>query len=80
MNTDDNAKIEFSAPWYLYVDTGALNWDLLDESTAGPMPYLTGVNSVGERIDFLASLEQAYRDRGRWKEAERVEEALGQLE
>ena len=80
LNTDDNAKIEFSAPWYLYVDTGALNWDLLDESTAGPMPYLTGVNSVGERIDFLALLEQAYRDRGRWKEAERVEEALGQLE
>ena len=80
LNTDDNAKIEFSSPWYLYVDTGALNWELLDESTAGPMPYLQGANGVGVEIDFLAALEAAYRDRGRPKEAELVEEAMGRME
>ncbi|MEE8349361.1 MAG: fused MFS/spermidine synthase [Acidobacteriota bacterium] len=80
LNTDDNAKIEFSAPWYLYVDTGALNWELLDDSTAGPMPYLTGLNGVEERVEFLISLEEAYRERGRPQDAERVQEALLRLE
>jgi spermidine synthase len=80
LNTDDNAKIEFSAPWYLYVDTGALNWKLLEDSTAGPMPYLVGVNGVEERIDFLTLLERAYRARGRPQEARLVKEALLQLE
>jgi len=80
LNTDDNAKIEFSSPWYLHANTGALNWELLDESTAGPMPYLVGVNGAAAGIDFLTALEAAYRDRGRRKEAELVEEAMGRME
>ena len=80
LNTDDNAKIEFSSPWYLHANTGALNWELLDESTAGPMPYLVGVNGAAAGIDFLTALEAAYRDRGRPKEAELVEEAMGRME
>ena len=80
LNTDDNAKIEFSAPWYLYVDTGALNWELLDEATAGPMPYLMGLDGSEERIDFLTLLEEAYHDRERWREEELVKESLDRLE
>ena len=78
LNTDDNMRIEFSAPWYLSVDTGRLNKELLDASTAGPVPYLVGLDDPEIGPGFLASLEAAYRERSRLREAELVKKALKQ--
>ena len=75
-NTDDNMRIEFSAPLHLGYDTGYIHEEDLNEATAGPMPYLVGFEDSEERIRFLASLEKAYRKRERVAEAELVAESL----
>jgi spermidine synthase len=78
LNTDDNMRIEFSAPRYLPIDTGSLNRELLDASTAGPVPYLVGLDDPEIEASFLVSLEAAYRERSRLREAELVKKALQQ--
>ena len=78
LNTDDNMRIEFSAPRYLPIDTGSLNRELLDASTAGPVPYLVGLDDPEIEASFLVSLEAAYRERSRLREAELVKKALKQ--
>jgi hypothetical protein len=69
-------RIEFSAPRYLPIDTGSLNRELLDASTAGPVPYLVGLDDPEIEAGFLVSLEAAYRERSRLREAELVKKAL----
>ncbi len=45
---------------------------LLDASTAGPVPYLVGLDDPEIGASFLASLEAAYREHSRLREAELV--------
>lgn len=76
LNTDDNLRIEFSAPLYLATNTGRANQAMFNASTAGPVPYLVGLDNPEERASFLASLETAYRKLSRLREAQLVAEAL----
>ena len=79
LNTDDNMRIEFSAPLHLGYDTGYMHEEDLNEATAGPMPYLVGFEDSAERVRFLAALEKAYRKRERVVEADLVAESLRAL-
>ncbi|MFQ5541750.1 MAG: spermidine synthase, partial [Candidatus Binatia bacterium] len=79
LNTDDNLRIEFSAPLYLAANTGGANQQMLDAATAGPIPYLVGLDNPEERASFLASLETAYRGLSRSREAQLVAEALQEM-
>jgi hypothetical protein len=40
-NTDDNARVEFSAPKALFLDTQAANLGMLDRLGADPVAYLS---------------------------------------
>ena len=74
INTDDNAHIEFSAPFHLGVPTRKQNREILDSATAGPVPYLTGI-AEPEMDLFLERLEISYRDRSKTTEAQLVAQA-----
>ena len=80
LNTDDNLRIEFSAPLYLSENTERENGHMLNAATAGPVPYLVGLNDPQERASFLASLETAYRRLSRSREADLVAEALREMQ
>ena len=79
LNTDDNLRIEFSAPLYLAANTGRANQQMFNAVTAGPVPYLVGLDNPEERANFLASLETAYRSLSRSREAELVAKALREM-
>ena len=79
LNTDDNLRIEFSAPLYLATNTGRANQQMFNAVTAGPVPYLVGLGDPQERASFLSSLETAYRSLSRSREAELVAEALREI-
>ncbi len=53
---------------------------MFNDATAGPVPYLVGLNDPQERASFLASLETAYRKLSRSREAELVAEALREMQ
>ncbi len=40
-NTDDNARVEYSAPKAFALHTTSLNWDMLEEHVADPLEYVT---------------------------------------
>ena len=79
LNTDDNLLIEFSAPLYLATNTGRANSQMFNALTAGPVPYLVGLDNPQERANFLASLETAYLRLSRSREAKLVAEALQEM-
>jgi len=76
LNTDDNALIEFSAPLYLATQTRDQNHVMLNEATAGPVPYFLELEDPGMQAQFLKVLEEAYRKRGKTREADLVAQAL----
>ena len=79
LNTDDNLLIEFSAPLTLATNTGRANQAMFNALTAGPVPYLVGLDNPQERASFLASLETAYLRLSRSREAKLVAEALQEM-
>ena len=79
LNTDDNAHIEFSAPLHLASTTRKTNRQMLDRATAGPLPYLVGLDDPEIRARFLNSLEDAYRRRQKPREADLVAKARSEL-
>ena len=79
LNTDDNAHIEFSAPLHLASTTRKTNRQMLDRATAGPLPYLVGLDDPEVRARFLSSLENAYRRRRKPREADLVAKARLEL-
>ena len=79
LNTDDNLLIEFSAPLTLATNTGRAIQAMFNALTAGPVPYLVGLDNPQERASFLASLETAYLRLSRSREAKLVAEALQEM-
>ncbi len=61
LNTDDNARIEFSAPLYLHYATQEINARLLMTADDGPWPLFSErVNEPEKRAEFLEHLGDAY--------------------
>lgn len=76
-NTDDNARVEFSAPKALYQNTLDRNLALLHSFSGNPLDYATPVPENPEkRAEFLLDLARAYLARGRLRDARDVLETL----
>ena len=69
MNTDDNARIEFSAPLDLYRETRGENERLLEGFARGLGAYLAG-DDPDVTVLFLEQLADAYLELGFHAEAE----------
>ncbi|MFQ5720134.1 MAG: fused MFS/spermidine synthase [Acidobacteriota bacterium] len=81
LNTDDNARIEFSAPWSLYDQTRERNRTALSAATVDVESYLAHPPPAGSsgRFDLNMALATALYRRGATRRAaRRVEEALRQ--
>ena len=71
LNTDDNALIEFSAPWEIYLDTAARNAETLATAGRGIARYLDGEwRSARERAGFLVRLAGRALEVRDWRQAE----------
>lgn len=73
LNTDDNALIEFSAPWQVHLETASENATALARSGRGIAEYLAGDwTSTRDRAQFLFTLAARALVLGDWKHAETV--------
>ena len=71
LNTDDNALIEFSAPWEMHLETVARNAEALTRSGRGIARYLDGEwTSARERADFLTRLAERALVSRDWRRAD----------
>jgi spermidine synthase len=71
LNTDDNALVEFSAPWELYLDTAARNAEALARAGGGAARYVDGDwASPRERARFLTDLAARTLAVREWRQAE----------
>jgi spermidine synthase len=65
-NSDDNARVEFSAPKALYLETLPHNLRLLEEYAVSPLLYVRPAIPPGEELDrFRLDLAGAWLRRGR---------------
>ena len=70
VNTDDNVRIEFSAPRYLHRVTADANFELLLVASTGPAPLYRGrFDSTAEHREFLFTLGEAFERRDQWLKA-----------
>jgi len=64
-NTDDNGRVEFSAPLALYLDTIEENLALLDSAGSDPLAYLDPAPASREEADrLLLVLASKWKERG----------------
>jgi spermidine synthase len=63
-NTDDNARVEFSAPKALYSDTLDVNLDYLERFAVDPMRYATPHASPPAEEELRLELARAWARRG----------------
>jgi hypothetical protein len=71
LNTDDNALVEFSAPWELHLDTAARNAAALARAGGGGARYVDGDwASPRERARFLTDLAARTLAAREWRQAE----------
>lgn len=70
LNTDDNVRIEFSAPRYLHYDTAPRNNQLLEDSASGAFEQAREVlGTPEEEVTFLLGLAEAWEKREIWFQA-----------
>jgi len=70
VNTDDNVRIEFSAPRYLHRRTSDANFEVLLVASTGPAPLYRGrFDSAEEHREFLFALGEAFERRDQWLKA-----------
>ncbi len=70
VNTDDNVRIEFSAPRYLHRRTADANFEMLLMASTGPAPLYRGrFESAAEHRQFLFTLGEAFERRDQWLKA-----------
>ncbi|MCP4870795.1 MAG: MFS transporter [Proteobacteria bacterium] len=70
LNTDDNVRIEFSAPRYLHYDTAPRNNQLLEDAASGAFDQARDVlGTPDEEVTFLVGLAEAWEKRGIWFQA-----------
>ena len=70
LNTDDNVRIEFSAPRYLHRRTSDTNLELLLTASTGPAPLYRGrFASLAAHRAFLFALGEAFERRDQWLKA-----------
>ncbi|MBI4169823.1 MAG: fused MFS/spermidine synthase [Acidobacteria bacterium] len=73
LNTDDNALIEFSAPWQVHLETASENATALARSGRGIAEYLAGDwRSMRDRARFLFALAARALVLRDWRQAETV--------
>jgi spermidine synthase len=69
-NTDDNVRIEFSAPRYLHYDTAPRNNELLESVASGAFEQARDVlRTPDEEVTFLVGLAEAWEKREIWYQA-----------
>lgn len=72
-NTDDNARVEYSAPKAFSLHTTSQNWEMLEEVRGDPLAYLDPVPAPGsERDRARLALAQAWLRRGEPDQAREV--------
>jgi thioredoxin-like negative regulator of GroEL len=72
-NTDDNARVEFSAPKALYQNTLDRNLELLHGFSGDPLDHVRPrPENPEKRDDLLLDLARAYVSRGRLRDARDV--------
>lgn len=78
-NTDDNARVEYSAPKAFALHTTSLNWDMLEEHVADPLAYIVPPpEAEPEWSRVVVGLAGAWLRRGELAAAEDyAREALG---
>ena len=70
VNTDDNVRIEFSAPRYLHRRTADGNFEVLLTASTGPAPLYRGRFADRQKHrDFLFALGEAFERRDLWLKA-----------
>jgi len=70
LNTDDNVRIEFSAPRYLHYDTSPGNNALLEDAASGAFAQAGDVLATpAEELTFLLGLAGAWEKREIWYQA-----------
>jgi spermidine synthase len=70
LNTDDNVRIEFSAPLHLHYNTQDRNSEILLAAGKGAWPlYRDGFEDAGRAADFLTALGEALERRELWVRA-----------
>ena len=69
LNTDDNVRIEFSAPLFLHYATSDHNSELLTEASSGPWELNRHAVPRGGEVSFLVGLAGAYERRGLYQAA-----------
>ena len=68
-NTDDNVRIEFSAPRFLHYSTAELNHDLLEEYASGAWELNRDSVPKEGQVTLLLGLARAYEKREHWFDA-----------
>ena len=70
LNTDDNVRIEFSAPRYLHYATAPANNELLESAASGAFPSAQArLWGDQDEASFLAGMGEAWERREHWYEA-----------
>ena len=69
LNTDDNVRIEFSAPLFLHYATSEHNSELLTSASSGPWELNRDIIPPGSEVSFLSGLAAAYERRGMYADA-----------
>jgi spermidine synthase len=69
LNTDDNVRIEFSAPLFLHYATSEHNSELLTAASSGPWELNRDVIPAGGEVSFLTGMAGAFERRGMYGDA-----------
>jgi len=70
LNTDDNVRIEFSAPLHIHYSTQEKNSEILLAAGKGAWPlYRDGFEDEGDAADFLTDLGEALERKEMWVRA-----------